>query len=165
MPRIKMASKCPRRERPPTSSSEDEAFPENRIDKCPILIGKNVYLASFTFDAHSFHIEDYFVAMGWVSIITLEEKAYPNIMKEFYRDMIYSPGTGCMKFLKKTDNGWQKQKGLMLSQGPSTLPFEGGEKMDEGDDDDDAPSPSHPRSSSRRPSFSTSGFSFTEDLL
>ncbi|KAL2480249.1 hypothetical protein Adt_33215 [Abeliophyllum distichum] len=94
-----MASKRPRRERPPSPTSEDEALPpKNWINKCPIFIGKYVDLASFTFNAPSFHIEDYFISMGWVSILTLDEKAYPNIMNEFYRDMIYSSGSGitCM---------------------------------------------------------------------
>ncbi|KAL2531860.1 Uncharacterized protein Adt_05211 [Abeliophyllum distichum] len=90
-----MAAKRPRRERLPSPSSDDEAPPsEQRIDKCPIPVGKNVDLASFTFDAPSFHIEDYFVAMGWVSLVTLDEKVYPNIMKEFYKDLIFSPGSG-----------------------------------------------------------------------
>ncbi|KAL2471078.1 Uncharacterized protein Adt_39214 [Abeliophyllum distichum] len=81
-----------------TPSSNDEAPPKNCVDKFSILIGKNVDLTSFTFDASSFHIEDYFISMGWVSIVTLDEKAYPNLMKEFYQDMIYSPGLGntCM---------------------------------------------------------------------
>ncbi|KAL2486621.1 Uncharacterized protein Adt_31377 [Abeliophyllum distichum] len=94
-----MVSKRQRSERPPSPSSEDEAPSiENWIDKCPIHIGKNVDLVSFTFDASYFHMEDLFVAMGWVSILTLDDKAYPNITKEFYQDMIYSPETGitCM---------------------------------------------------------------------
>ncbi|KAL2471100.1 Uncharacterized protein Adt_39236 [Abeliophyllum distichum] len=273
-----MATKRQRRERPPTPSSEDEAPTETRIDECLILMGKNVDLASFTFDAPSFHIEGYFVSIGWVSIITLDEKAYPNIMKEFYRYMIYSPGTGITCIVKnkrikitqniirsileledceirlfiskmvshfegynpveaccrvtgkhfetpirlspnqltlscrvlhniiahinvprkghldevnnfnlflldyimlnhmKTihrghkvialsfeDGQWEaKTKGFDAKLGPSTLPFEGGKKMDEGDDDEDAPPPSHPRPSSHRPS-STSGFFFTKD--
>ncbi|KAL2479763.1 Uncharacterized protein Adt_32729 [Abeliophyllum distichum] len=90
-----MAAKRPRRERLPSPSSDDDAPPpEQRIDKCPIPVGKNVDLASFTFEAPSFHIEDYFVAMGWVSLVTLDEKVYPNIMKEFYKDLIFSPGSG-----------------------------------------------------------------------
>ncbi|KAL2518501.1 Uncharacterized protein Adt_14748 [Abeliophyllum distichum] len=90
-----MAAKRPRRERLPSPSSDDDAPPpKQRIDKCPIPVGKNVDLASFTFEAPSFHIEDYFVAMGWVSLVTLDEKVYPNIMKEFYKDLIFSPGSG-----------------------------------------------------------------------
>ncbi|KAL2471475.1 Uncharacterized protein Adt_39611 [Abeliophyllum distichum] len=94
-----MAAKRPRRERLPSPSSDEEALPlEHRIDKCPIPVGKNVDLASFAFDAPSFYIEDYFVAMGWVSLITLDEKVYPNIMKEFYKDLVFSLGSGitCM---------------------------------------------------------------------
>ncbi|KAL2517378.1 hypothetical protein Adt_13625 [Abeliophyllum distichum] len=99
MPRTKMTAKCPRRERLSSPSSDEEAPPpEHRIDKCPILVGKNVDLALFTFDAPSFHIEYFFVAMGWVSLITLDEKVYPNIMKEFYKDLVFSPRSGitCM---------------------------------------------------------------------
>ncbi|KAL2486124.1 Uncharacterized protein Adt_30880 [Abeliophyllum distichum] len=94
-----MAAKCPRRERLPSpSSDEDVPPPEQRIDKCPIPVDKNVDLASFTFDVPSFHIEDYFVTMGWVSLVTIDEKVYPNIMKKFYKDLIFSTGSGitCM---------------------------------------------------------------------
>ncbi|KAL2512182.1 Uncharacterized protein Adt_17782 [Abeliophyllum distichum] len=94
-----MAAKCPRREKLPSPSSDEEAPPpEQRIDKCPIPVGKNVDLASFTFDTPSFHIEDYLVAMGWVSLVTLDEKVYPNIIKEFYKDLVFYPGSGitCM---------------------------------------------------------------------
>ncbi|KAL2504900.1 Uncharacterized protein Adt_20521 [Abeliophyllum distichum] len=94
MPRVKMPAKRSRRKNPPFPSSEEEASPENRIDNCSVLIGKNVDLASFTFEVSSFHLEDYFVAMGWVSILTLNEKAYPTIMKEFYKKIVFSPGTG-----------------------------------------------------------------------
>ncbi|KAL2533571.1 hypothetical protein Adt_06922 [Abeliophyllum distichum] len=94
MPRVKMAAKRLRRERPPSSSSEEEARQTTRIDRCPVLIGKNVDLASFTFDVPSFHIEDLFVGMGWVFILTLNDKVYPSIIKEFYKKMTFSPGTG-----------------------------------------------------------------------
>ncbi|KAL2531876.1 Uncharacterized protein Adt_05227 [Abeliophyllum distichum] len=89
-----MSAKCSRRERTPLSSSEEEAPQMTRIDRCPILIGKNVDLASFTFDAPSFHIEDLFSGMGWVSILTLNDKVYPSIVKDFYKKMTFSPGTG-----------------------------------------------------------------------
>ncbi|KAL2492581.1 Uncharacterized protein Adt_28209 [Abeliophyllum distichum] len=57
-----MSTKCSRREKPPSSSSSEEEDPQTkRIDRCPVLLGKNVDLASFTFDVHSFHIEDLFV--------------------------------------------------------------------------------------------------------
>ncbi|KAL2474455.1 Uncharacterized protein Adt_35191 [Abeliophyllum distichum] len=89
-----MAAKRPRRERLPSPSSDKEAPPsEQMIDKCPIPVGKNVDLVSFTFDAPSFHIEDYFVAMGWVLLVTLDENVYPNIIKEFYKDLVFSPGS------------------------------------------------------------------------
>ncbi|KAL2471120.1 zf-RVT domain-containing protein [Abeliophyllum distichum] len=64
-----------------------------RIDRCPVLIGKNVYLASFTFDVPSFHIEDLFSGMGLVSILNLNDKVYPSIVKEFYKKMTFSLGT------------------------------------------------------------------------
>ncbi|KAL2486887.1 Uncharacterized protein Adt_31643 [Abeliophyllum distichum] len=70
-----------------------------------------------------------------------------------------------MKIIKK----WQwvaKTKGFDAESGPSTLPFERGDAMDEDDDDeDDAPPPSHPSDlpSSHMPSSFTSGFSFTKD--
>ncbi|KAL2526916.1 Uncharacterized protein Adt_11970 [Abeliophyllum distichum] len=61
MPRMKMFAKLSRRERPPSSSSSEEEDPQiKRIDRCPVLLGKNVDLASFTFDALSFRIEDLF---------------------------------------------------------------------------------------------------------
>ncbi|KAL2517718.1 hypothetical protein Adt_13965 [Abeliophyllum distichum] len=158
MPRVKIARKHQRRERLPTPSSDDEIPPENCVDKCPILIGKSVDLASFNFDVHSFHIEDYFVVMGWVSIVTLDKKAYPNLMKEFHQCMAYSPGSEDGQWVAKT-------KGFDAESGPSTLPFEGGEKMDKDGDEEDTPLPSHPRerASSHMPSSSTSDFSFTED--
>ncbi|KAL2518104.1 Uncharacterized protein Adt_14351 [Abeliophyllum distichum] len=89
-----MAAKCSRRERLPSSSSEEEAPQAARIDGCPILIGKNVDIASFTFDAPFFHIEDLFVSMGWDSILTLNDKVYPSIIKDFYKTMTFSLGTG-----------------------------------------------------------------------
>ncbi|KAL2485936.1 Uncharacterized protein Adt_30692 [Abeliophyllum distichum] len=49
-----------------------------------------------------------------------------------------------------------QSKGFDDESGPFTLPFEGGEEMDE---DEDEPSP---RPSSQRPSSSSSGFTFTE---
>ncbi|KAL2532798.1 Uncharacterized protein Adt_06149 [Abeliophyllum distichum] len=59
----------------------------------------------------------------------------------------------------KDDGQWvAKSKGFDNESGPSTLPFEGGEEMDEGNDDEDAPPPSQPRPQSHRPSSSTSGF-------
>ncbi|KAL2487452.1 Uncharacterized protein Adt_32208 [Abeliophyllum distichum] len=60
-----------------------------------------------------------------------------------------------MKIIKK-DGQWVAQsKGFDDESGPSTLPFEDGEEMDE--DEDEPP----PRPSSQRPSSFTSGF--TED--
>ncbi|KAL2542272.1 hypothetical protein Adt_03250 [Abeliophyllum distichum] len=61
MSRMKMAAKHSKKERPPSSSSSEEEDPQiKRIDRCPVLLGKNVDLASFTFDAPFFHIEELF---------------------------------------------------------------------------------------------------------
>ncbi|KAL2518808.1 Uncharacterized protein Adt_15055 [Abeliophyllum distichum] len=90
-----MATKRTRSERPPSSSSSDEEDPQTkRIDRCPVLIGKNVDLASFTFDASSFNIENLFVGMRWVPLFTLNDKVYPTIVKDFYTKMNFSPGSG-----------------------------------------------------------------------
>ncbi|KAL2505098.1 hypothetical protein Adt_20719 [Abeliophyllum distichum] len=95
MPRVKVAAKRPRSDRPPSSSSSEEEDPHTkRIDRCPILIGKNVDLASFTFDAPSFNLENLFEGMGWVPILTLDDKVYPTLVKEFYTKMKFSPGAG-----------------------------------------------------------------------
>ncbi|KAL2526908.1 Uncharacterized protein Adt_11962 [Abeliophyllum distichum] len=94
MPRMKMFAKRSRRERPPSSSSSEEEDPQiKRIDRCPVFLGKNVDLASFTFNAPSFYIEHLFVGMGWVRILTLDDKVYPSIVKDFYKKMTFSPGT------------------------------------------------------------------------
>ncbi|KAL2480270.1 hypothetical protein Adt_33236 [Abeliophyllum distichum] len=94
MPQVKMDVKHPKKERPHSPSSEDEDSPsEIRIAKCPVLIGKNVDLGSFTFEAPSFHIEDLFIGMGWVSILTLDDKVYPSIVKELCKNMYFSPGS------------------------------------------------------------------------
>ncbi|KAL2497333.1 Uncharacterized protein Adt_22883 [Abeliophyllum distichum] len=94
MPRMKMAAKRTRRERPPSSSFEDEDPQANRIDRCPVLIGKNVDPASFTFDAPSFNIENIFIGMGRVHILNLNDKVYPSIVKDLYTKMTFSFGTG-----------------------------------------------------------------------
>ncbi|KAL2485610.1 Uncharacterized protein Adt_30366 [Abeliophyllum distichum] len=96
-----MAAKHTRSERPPSSSSSEEEDPHTkRIDGCPILIGKNVDLASFTFDAPSFNIENLFVGMGWVPIFTLNDKVYPTIVKDFYTKMNFSPGSGITRLFR-----------------------------------------------------------------
>ncbi|KAL2518349.1 hypothetical protein Adt_14596 [Abeliophyllum distichum] len=79
MPQMKMSAKCPRRERLPSSSSYEEEDPQiKRFDCYPVLLGKNVDIASFTFDAPSFYIEDLFIGMGWVGILTLNDKEQMN---------------------------------------------------------------------------------------
>ncbi|KAL2532184.1 Uncharacterized protein Adt_05535 [Abeliophyllum distichum] len=92
MSRMKMSAKRSSRERPPSSSSSEEEDPQiKRIDRCPVLLGKSVDLASFTFDDPFFHIEDLFVGMGWIGILTLDDKLYPSIVKDFYKKMTFSP--------------------------------------------------------------------------
>ncbi|KAL2454820.1 Uncharacterized protein Adt_47678 [Abeliophyllum distichum] len=101
MPRVKVAAKRPRSDRPPSSSSSEEEDPHTkRIDRCPILIGKNVDLTSFTFDAPSFNLENLFEGMGWVPILTLDDKVYPTLVKEFYTKMKFSPGAGITCLLR-----------------------------------------------------------------
>ncbi|KAL2479597.1 Uncharacterized protein Adt_32563 [Abeliophyllum distichum] len=96
-----MAAKCPMRERLLSSSSSKEEDPQiKRFDRCPVQVGKNVDLASFTFDTPSFHIEELFVGMGWVGILTLADKVYPSLVKDFYKKMIFSSGTEITCFLK-----------------------------------------------------------------
>ncbi|KAL2526222.1 Uncharacterized protein Adt_11276 [Abeliophyllum distichum] len=58
----------------------------------------------------------------------------------------------CMKIFKEDGQWVAKSKGFDVESGPSTLPFEGGEEMDE---DEDVPPP---RPRSQRPSSSTFGF-------
>ncbi|KAL2525643.1 Uncharacterized protein Adt_10697 [Abeliophyllum distichum] len=93
MPRMKMATKRTRRKRPPSSSSEEEDLQTKRIERCPVLLCKNVNLVSFNFDVPSFFIEELFVDMGWVGILTLNDKVYPLIVKDFYKKITFSPGT------------------------------------------------------------------------
>ncbi|KAL2471889.1 Uncharacterized protein Adt_40025 [Abeliophyllum distichum] len=63
----------------------------------------------------------------------------------------------CMKIIKEDGQWVAKSKGFDDELGPSTLPFEGGEEMDEDEDD------LLPRLRSHRPSSSILGFTFTED--
>ncbi|KAL2526212.1 Uncharacterized protein Adt_11266 [Abeliophyllum distichum] len=88
-----MSAKCTRSERLPSPSSSVEEDPQTkRFDRCPVLIGKNVDLGSFTFDAPSFHIEDLFVGMDLIcSLLRLENggiilyttKTIPHIEEEY----------------------------------------------------------------------------------
>ncbi|KAL2542854.1 hypothetical protein Adt_03832 [Abeliophyllum distichum] len=171
-----MATKRSRKKRPPSSSSEEEAPQATWIDRCPVLIGKNVDLASFTFDVPSFHIEDLFVSMGRVSILTLNDNVYLSIVKDFYKKMTFSSGTvsfhdsvtlppkatdtintttlKCMKIIEKDEQWVAQSKGFDDELGPSTLSFEGGEEMDEAEDEDEP----LPKPRSQRPSSSTSYF-------
>ncbi|KAL2476425.1 Uncharacterized protein Adt_37161 [Abeliophyllum distichum] len=101
MPRVKVAAKRPRSDRPPSSSSSEEEDPHTkRIDRCLILIGKNVDLTSITFDDPSFNLENLFEGMGWVPILTLDDKVYPTLVKEFYTKMKFSPGAGITCLLR-----------------------------------------------------------------
>ncbi|KAL2517753.1 Uncharacterized protein Adt_14000 [Abeliophyllum distichum] len=38
--------------------------------------------------------------MGWVGILTLDDKVYPFLVKDFYKKIIFSPGTEITCFLK-----------------------------------------------------------------
>ncbi|KAL2471305.1 Uncharacterized protein Adt_39441 [Abeliophyllum distichum] len=101
MPQMKMAAKRSMSERPPSSSSSKEEDPQTKwIDRRPILIGKNVDLASYTFDAPSFNFKNLFVGTGWVPILTLNDKVYPAIVKDFYTNMNLSSGTGITCILR-----------------------------------------------------------------
>ncbi|KAL2506539.1 Uncharacterized protein Adt_22160 [Abeliophyllum distichum] len=261
-----MAAKRPRRERLPSSSSSEEEDPQiKRFNRCLVRIGKNVDLASFTFDTSSFHIEElfdggicfyttktiphieeydpveacrrvtekHFYALAHLSTnqltltcrvlhninaqITVPRKGHHDevnyydvflldsillgqkldfsyIMIQYMNSVLSStrrktlpygmiltkdfdhfgvsihdsvallpkaPDTinistfKCMKIFKEDGQWVVKSKGFDDESGPSTLPFEGGEEMDE---DEDVPSP---RPRSQRPSSSTS--SFTEN--
>lgn len=61
--------------------------PENLFEKSPIIIGKNVDFFEFILKTSAFCIEKYFMNMDWISIATMEECAYPNFIKEFYKYM------------------------------------------------------------------------------
>ncbi|KAL2471886.1 hypothetical protein Adt_40022 [Abeliophyllum distichum] len=95
MPRMKMAAKRSRSERPPSSSSSEEDDPQkNGLTVVPSSSVIMSNFSSFTFDAPSFNIENLFVGMGWVPILTLNDKIYPAIVKDFYTKMNFSPGIG-----------------------------------------------------------------------
>lgn len=83
MPRENSKGKRLKRiEKLPIPSFDDEVYVlDNPFEKFSILFGKNVDFASFTFEVPSFHIEEVFIGMGWTSIATLEEHAYPNLIK------------------------------------------------------------------------------------
>ncbi|KAL2462307.1 Uncharacterized protein Adt_45727 [Abeliophyllum distichum] len=165
-----MAAKRSRRERPPSSSSSEEEDPQiKRIDCCPVLFGKNVDLASFTFDVPFLsHRRSY--RSGTRPKTLLYGMILTKVFEHFgvfVHDSValFSKATdtiniSTLKRMKifKEDGQWiAKSKGFDNESGPSTLPFEDGEEMDE---DEDEP-PSRPRSN--RPSSSTSDFTFTED--
>ncbi|KAL2505178.1 Uncharacterized protein Adt_20799 [Abeliophyllum distichum] len=96
-----MFAKRSRSKRPPSSSSSEEEDPQTKqIDRCPVLIGKNVDIASFTFDAPSFNIENLFVGIWWIPILTLNGKVYPTIVKNFYTKMNFSLGSGITRLLR-----------------------------------------------------------------
>ncbi|KAL2505359.1 Uncharacterized protein Adt_20980 [Abeliophyllum distichum] len=167
----KMSAKCSMRERTPPSSSEEEASQMTQIDRCPVLIGKNVDLASFTFDAPSFHIEDLFAILSGTQPKALSygmilAKIFQHFEVYFRDSVVLFPkaidtiNTLTLKRMKyfKEDGQWVvKSKEFDDESGPSTLPFEGGEEMDEDEDDP------LPRPRSHQPSSSTYGFTFTED--
>lgn len=93
-----------RRSPPPSTDKEFDLeleVPANPFEKSPILIGKNVDFRNFTIEAPAFHIEELFENMGWILIATLEEYAYPWLMKEFYKNMAIIPRSGDISFLIK----------------------------------------------------------------
>ncbi|KAL2474746.1 Uncharacterized protein Adt_35482 [Abeliophyllum distichum] len=178
-----MAIKRSRRERTPSSSSKEGAPQVTRIDRYPILIGKNVDLASFTFDAHSFHIEDLFVDFSYIMLHHMDlvlsgtraktlsyEMILTKVFKHFevsFRDLVIllpkatdTINTLTLKRMEifKEGGRWVvKFKGFDDESEPSTLPFEDGKEMDEDEDDP------LPRPRSHKPSSSTFDFTFTKD--
>ncbi|KAL2505129.1 berberine bridge enzyme-like 13 [Abeliophyllum distichum] len=142
MPRVKMAAKRTRSERPPSSSSFDEDDPQTkRIDRCPILIA-----------ALGLRLLRNFNTLKSPSVIRL-----PFFLKP--PDTINVLTLKRMKIFKENGQWVAKSKGFDDESGPSTLPFEG----EDIHNDEDAPPPSPPRPQSHRPSSSTSGFTFTKD--
>lgn len=57
-----------------TSFDEKSPLSKNCFNEALILIGKIVDFSSFTFDAPSFQIEEYFLRMSGISIATQQEK-------------------------------------------------------------------------------------------
>ncbi|KAL2472014.1 hypothetical protein Adt_40150 [Abeliophyllum distichum] len=162
MAQVKMSAKRSRRERTPSPLSEEETPQVNRIDRCPVLIGMNVDLASFTFDVPSFNIENLFIGTG---IMCPVRNKRIRITQELIRSILhledggihlyttkiilhieeYNPADACCRVTEKyfeasrTDNGWRIPRDLTMSRDPSTLPLKGGEEMDEDEDEDDPP--------------------------
>lgn len=58
----------------------------NPFEISPILIVKNV---DFIIEASTFHVEEYFENIDWVSVATREQHAYPRLMKDFYKNIGY----------------------------------------------------------------------------
>lgn len=57
----------------------------NPFEKSPILIGKSVDFDDFAIDAPPFYVEESFECMSWVFVATMEEHAYPHLIKLFYQ--------------------------------------------------------------------------------
>ncbi|KAL2504653.1 Uncharacterized protein Adt_20274 [Abeliophyllum distichum] len=155
-----MPAKRSRRERPPSLSSEKEAFPENRIDKCSILIGHldklnhyDVFLLDSIFVGRKLDFPYIMLNHKDSVICGTRPKALPYRMilikifhhfKVFFCDAIVllprstdTINTLTFKRMKifKDDGQWiAKSKVFDDELGPSTLPFEGGEEMDEDED-------------------------------
>ncbi|KAL2505361.1 hypothetical protein Adt_20982 [Abeliophyllum distichum] len=180
----KMSAKRSLREMTPPSSSEEEASQMTEIDRCPVLIGKNVDLASFTFVAPSFHIEDLFAShldeVNHYEVVILDSiligrkldfsyimlqhmnsvlsgtqpkaLSYGMILAKIFQhfevsfrdsvvlfpkaiDTINNLTLKCMNYFKEDRQWVVKSKEFDDELGPSTLPFEGCEEMDEDEDD------------------------------
>lgn len=50
-----------------------------------------IHYANFSSQAPTFHIEEFFTNMGWVSVVSMEENAYSRLIKEFYGYMVVNP--------------------------------------------------------------------------
>lgn len=66
-------------------------FLRTHLRNHPFYWVKMLIFVNFIIEAHTFHIEEYFENMEWVLIVTIEENAYPHLMKEFCQHMKISP--------------------------------------------------------------------------
>ncbi|KAL2486962.1 Uncharacterized protein Adt_31718 [Abeliophyllum distichum] len=95
-----MSSKRSRSKRPTSSSSSEEEDPQTkRIDRCPVLLGKNVDLTSFTYDAPSFNIENLFVGS---SISCLLRNKRVKITQELIQSILHLKDGGICLYTTKT---------------------------------------------------------------
>lgn len=59
------------------------------FNDCPILLGKSIDFFEFTTKTPSFRLEEYFENIGWSNVITISEYVYPNLIREFYRNLSF----------------------------------------------------------------------------